>query len=437
MRSYYDREAETASLEKLREIQFHKLRRILETVSKHNPFYQRKLREQGIAVNDIKSLDDLKKLPFSHKEEFQGDQNEAPPFGTNLSEPLDHFIRYHQTTGTTGKPLKWLETKESWQWRRRVAATALWAAGVRQSDIAFFPFSFGPHVAFWGLFGGAQELGALSIPGGGWDTLQRVKFMMDNQVTVVCCTPTYSQRMIEVAKENGIEMRESHLRILIQAGEPGALVPSIRKKLKETMGAMPYDYPGLTEIGAYGFQCQHQEHAVHVNESEYILEILDPITGRKKPEGELGEMVLTNLGRPCAPSIRFRTKDLVKLKKEGCPCGRTFKMLDGGVLGRADDMILIRGLNIFPSQIGERIQRHLMVGEEYQIVAYDRKGMGEIKVLMELEEGRDTQEVTHALKRDLRQRFEIRMEVEVVPKGTLVRSDYKSKRFIDKREGIT
>lgn len=431
---YYAPRIETAGPDKLREIQFHKLKRILDVASRNNPFYRKKLQGYGKGADNIKSIDDLRKLPFTEKGEFQEDQERFPPFGSNLSEPLDNFIRYHQTTGTTGKPLKWLETKESWQWRRRVSAMALWAAGVRRSDIVFFPFSFGPHVAFWGLFEGTQEVGALTIAGGGWNTLQRAKFVMDNNVTAVCCTPTYTQRIIEVAKENGIDLKRSSLKIMVHAGEPGALVPSFRERIKKETGATPYDYPGLTEIGAYGFQCQYQEQAVHVNESEFILEVIDPATGEEKEEGELGEMVLTNLGRPCSPSIRFRTRDLVKVKKGTCPCGRTFKMLDGGVLGRADDMIIIRGLNLFPSQIGELVQKRLVVGEEYQIVAYDKEGMGELKVLIELEQGRDKREVEKVLRQELRQRFEIRIDVEAVPRGTLTRADYKSRRFVDSRQ---
>jgi phenylacetate-CoA ligase len=434
MKAYFDQEIEMASPERLRKIQFQKLKKILETVNSSNSFYQKKFKEHGIGVEEIKNLDDLMKLPFSYKEEYQRDHKENPPFGTNLSEPLENFIRYYQTTGTTGSSLKWLETRESWRWRRRVAAMALWAAGVRKADIAFFPFSFGPHVAFWGLFEGVREIGSLAISGGGWNTLQRVRCIMENQVTVICCTPTYGLRIAEVAKKNDIDMNESSVRLLIQGGEPGALVPSIRKKIYEAMGAVPYDYSGLTEIGAYGFQCQQQEQALHVNDSEFILEIIDPKTGEPVQEGDVGEMVLTNLGRSCSPSIRFRTKDLVRMKLGRCTCGRTFRMLDGGVLGRSDEMIIIRGLNIFPSQVGEVIQNHLVIGEEYQIVAYTREGMGEIKVNVELVEGRDTADVPRALKEILRQRFEIRMEVEVVPPGTLLRAEYKSKRFVDKSQ---
>ncbi len=347
---------------------------------------------------------------------------------------MENFIRYHQTTGTTGIPLKWLETRESWQWRRKVAAMAMRAAGVLPTDIAFFAFSFGPHAAFWGLMQGVQEIGALVISGGGWDTAQRVRCIMENQVTVLCCTPTYALRIAEVAKENGIELKECSLRLMIVGGEPGALVPSIRNKILESTGARPYDYSGLTEIGAYGFQCQHQEQAIHVIESEFLLEVLDPKTGEPVPEGEPGEMVLTNLGRIASPAIRFHTRDLVRVKKGLCPCGRTFRMLDGGVLGRADDMITIRGLNIFPSEVGGIVERHLVVGDEYQMVAFTKKGMGEFKVMLELMEGRNDQEVVKTLKEDLRNSFEIRMEIEIVPSGTLPRFEYKSKRFMDKRE---
>ncbi|MGD9031838.1 MAG: AMP-binding protein [Desulfobacteraceae bacterium] len=434
MAPYFDPEVETASPEKLREIQFRKLKKLLEVVSNSNPFYQKKFQKHGVRVEEIRSVEDIRKLPISYKEEYLLDQEQNPPFGTNLSESLEHFIRYHQTTGTTGIPLKWLETRESWQWRRKIAAMAVRAAGVLPTDIAFFAFSFGPHAAFWGLMQGVQEIGALVISGGGWDTAQRVRCIMENQVTVLCCTPTYALRIAEVAKEKGIDLKGSSLRLMIVGGEPGALIPSVRKKVIEATGARPYDYSGLTEIGAYGFQCQYQENAIHVIESEFVLEILDPKTGEPVPEGELGEMVLTNLGRIGSPTIRFHTNDLVRVKKGLCPCGRTFRMLDGGVLGRADDMITIRGLNIFPSEVGQIVERHLEVGDEYQMVAFTRKGMGEFKVTLELMAGGNHQEVVRALEDDLRNSFEIRMEIDVVPPGTLPRFEYKSKRFIDKRE---
>jgi phenylacetate-CoA ligase len=433
--AYFDPEVETAPSERLREIQFRKLKEVLDAVCRHNRFYQRKFQKHGVVLEEIRSLDDIRKLPFTYKKDFQEDQEENPPFGTNLSEPLKNYVRYHQTTGTTGRPLKWLDTIHSWEWRGRCAAMSLWGAGVRPSDIVFFPFAFGPHVAFWALFEGIWQIGALAIAGGGWDTLQRVRSILENQVTVICCTPTYALRMAETARQNGIDLKESLVRIMIQAGEPGALVPSVRRKIQETWGATPYDYPGLTEVGAYGIHCQNQKRAIHVNESEFIVEVINPTTGDPVPEGEEGEMALTNLGRSCAPGIRFRTGDLVRLKKGACPCGRTFKMLDGGVLGRTDDMITIRGMNIFPSQVGEIVQRHLVIGEEYQVETYTRDGIGELKVVIEIGGGRNAEELIRAMREELRQRFEIRIEVELVPPGTIPRSEYKSKRFVDKREG--
>jgi len=312
---------------------------------------------------------------------------------------------------------------------------ALWAAGVRPSDIAFFPFAFGPHAAYWGIFEGVWKVGALAIAGGGWDTLQRIKSILENQVTVICCTPTYALRLAEVAKENRINLSESSVKITMHAGEPGALIPSIRRKIEEAWGATPYDYPGLTEVGAYGIHCQYQKQAIHINESGFFIEVINPKTGESVPEGEVGEMIITNLGRSCSPTIRLRTRDLVRFKKSTCPCGRTFRMLDGGILGRSDDMVIIRGINIFPPRVGEVVEGHLVVGEEYQMVAYSEKG-GEFKVMIELIEGRNRDKVAKAIREDLRQRFEIRIEVEVVPLGTLPRSEYKSKRFVDKREDL-
>ena len=230
--AYFDPEVETAPSERLREIQFRKLKEVLDAVCRHNRFYQRKFQKHGVVLEEIRSLDDIRKLPFSYKRDFQEDQEEKPPFGTNLSEPLKNYVRYHQTTGTTGRPLKWLDTIHSWQWRGRCAAMSLWGAGVRPSDIVFFPFAFGPHVAFWALFEGIWQIGALAIAGGGWDTLQRVRSILENQVTVICCTPTYALRMGETARQSGIDLKESLVQIMIQAGEPGALVSSVRRKIE-------------------------------------------------------------------------------------------------------------------------------------------------------------------------------------------------------------
>lgn len=308
------------------------------------------------------------------------------------------------------------------------------ASGITARDSIFFPFAFGPHVAYWGIFAGAERLRSLAIAGGGWDTLQRIKFIMENDVTVVALTPTYALRMAETAQEQGIDLRNSKVRITFHAGEPGALIPSIRNKIITSWGATPYDYPGLTEVGAYGLHCTAQAGAVHVNEAEFFFELLDPVTGKPIQGAGTGEMVLTNLGRLCAPAIRFRTGDVVTVKEEQCSCGRAFRLLDGGIIGRVDEMITIRGMNVFPSQVATITEKHLALGNEYQIVAYTEKGMANLKVLLEFSGNRSCEETLRAIGTELRDCLEMRIDVEQVPPGALSRSDYKSKRFIDRRE---
>lgn len=383
---------------------------------------------------DIQSVRSIANLPYLCKREISEDQEAHLPFGSNLIGSLERYVRYHQTTGTTGRPVRWLDTKETWNWRGRCAAMALTGSGVTSKDIIFFPFAFGPHVAYWGIWEGAYQIGALAIAGGGWNTLQRVKAIFETNTTVVTCTPTYAMRMVEVASENGIDLKRSSVRLTFHAGEPGALIPSVCKRIMDSWGAKPFDYPGLTEVGAYGIHCVFQDGAIHVNEAEFIFELIDPETGDLIEGDGTGEMVLTNLGRTSSPSIRFRTGDIVKVKREKCPCGRTFRLLDGRIIGRVDGMIIMRGINIFPSQVQAVVEKHLEVGEEYQVVAYTEKGMAELKVLCELLDNRPHGMILKKIEEELRNDFEIRIDVEAVPRGTIERSDYKSKRFIDKRE---
>lgn len=433
MRAYFDERIETAPREVIREAQLKRLKAIIESVCKDNPFYKRKFAEHGVVPGDIQSISDIARLPYLYKREISEDQAAHPPFGSNLIGGLEGYVRYHQTTGTTGRPIRWLDTEQTWNWRGRCAAMSLTGSGVTSSDIIFFPFAFGPHVAYWGIWEGAYQIGALAIAGGGWNTLQRVKAIFENNVTVVACTPTYAMRMAEIANENGIDLRESSVRITFHAGEPGALSPSLRNKIMESWGAKPFDYPGLTEVGAYGIHCVFQDGSVHVNEAEFIFELVDPKTGDLIEGDGTGEMVLTNLGRISSPSIRFRTGDLVRVKSDKCACGREFRLLDGGVIGRVDSMITIRGINIFPSQVQAVVEKHLAVGEEYQVVSYTEKGLPQLKVMCEFLGDRPKDEILKKIQEELRNDFEIRIGVDAVPKGTLERSDYKSKRFIDKR----
>jgi len=428
---FYDAATETAPLEKIRDIQWQKLQDMLKKVYQGNRFYQNSFKKHGVALEDIRNLDDITKLPFTTKKDFQRDQEEHPVFGTNLTEPFENYVQFHQTTGTTGKPLKWLDTKDSWAWRARCMAHSLAAAGVTNNDVLLLPFNFGPYTAFWGVYEAAQHLDVLTIPTGGWTTEQRLNSIVENQATLIIGTPTYMLRLAEAAQEEGIDLANSAIRVLILAGEPGAMIPSVREKLEKAWGARVFEYPGLTETGTYAFMCEHDNRALHIIESEFIVEVLDPKTGRSVADGETGELVLTNLGRTCSPAIRYRTNDLVRLEKSSCACVRTFGKLIGGVLGRQDEMLIIRGVNVFPSTMGNIVEEFLELGNEYQITAYRRGDMDELKIQIEMNPS--SKDVSELIATELKKRLNLRVDIQTVSKGTLARSDYKGKRFIDER----
>jgi len=432
---YFNQKVETASRDEMRMLQFKKLEALLKKVYTSNAFYQNKFSQSGIALSDVRSLDDLRKLPFTTKREFEDDQAEHPPFGTNLTEPLENYAQYHQTSGTTGKPLKFLDTRESWEWRGRVVCHILKGAGVTRGDRILFPFNFGPYTAFWVMYEGAYQLGILIIPTGGWSSLQRLECMIENKATVIPITPTYALSLAETAREHGIDLASSSVKSLLLTGEPGALIPHVRERLQKIWNARCFDYIGLTEVGTWGFQCTEEPNGVHILESEFIAEIVDPETGIPVQEGKVGELVLTNLGRSCMPAIRYRTGDLVKARKEICPCGRTFRVLEGGVLGRKDEMIVIRGVNVFPNVLANVVESYIQAGDDYQIEVYKDRGVDEIAVKLQMKEQETGETIQRAVQDEIRKKLNLRIEVETVPKGTLPKFDYKAKRFIDRRKG--
>jgi phenylacetate-CoA ligase len=431
---YFDQKVETASRDEMAMLQFQKLETLLKKVYTSNPFYQNKFGHLGITLPEIQSLDDLHELPFTTKREFEEDQEKNPPFGTNLTEPLENYVQYHQTSGTTGKPLKFLDSKESWQWRGKVACYILKGAGVNRGDRILFPFNFGPYTAFWIMYEGAYQLGNLIIPTGGWNSLQRLQCILENRATVIPTTPSYAVILADTANEHHIDIASSSVRILMLSGEPGALVPGIREKLQKLWNARCFDYIGMTEVGTWGFQCAEEPNGVHIIESEFIAEIVDPKTGILVQEGEVGELVLTNLGRSCMPAIRYRTGDLVKVKKGICPCGRTFRVLEGGVLGRKDEMVVIRGVNVFPNVLANVVESHIQPGDNYQIEAYKEKGIDEIAIKLEMKEEGKGEVTQRAIQDEIKRKLNLRVEVKTVPKGTLPKFEYKAKRFIDRRK---
>jgi phenylacetate-CoA ligase len=409
--------------------QFEKLQALLHFLKNEssNGFYQAKLAE--VDLGKIKSLADLPKLPFTLKSELVAEQNKYPPFGRNLSYPLNHYVKYHQTSGTTGNPLKILDTIESWDWWARCWVQVYEAAGMSADDRIFMAFSFGPFIGFWAAYEAGAKLGALVFPGGGMETEQRINFIIENQATVICCTPSYAIHMAEVASQKQLDIQNSAVRILILAGEPGASIPAVKNRIEQAWGAKCYDHSGATEVGAYGFACE-EHNGLHVNEAEFIIEVIDRETGNPAAPDEAGELIITNLGRFGSPVIRYRTGDVVKVATAPCPCGSKYTLLEGGIIGRTDNMVTIRGVNIFPSSV-EAIVRELLDANEFRVIFYRDGGLDQIEVIVEIAE--DDQATLEKLTALFRQRLALRVPVKAVPLGSLPRFQLKARRVVDKR----
>jgi phenylacetate-CoA ligase len=408
--------------------QLARLRQMVAAILPRNEFYRQKF--ALAAIEHVDSLEQLRKLPFTAKSEVVEDQLRHPPFGTDLSFSQDRYIRIHQTSGTTGKPLYWLDTEDSWNWWSECWKVVFEAAGVGPGDRIFFAFSFGPFIGFWAGWEGARKLGALAISGGAQSTAQRLKSIVDYGATVLVCTPTYALHMVSEAKKAGMDpAKDSAIKITIHAGEPGASIPSTKKLIEESWGAKCYDHAGATEVGAFGFECQSQPGGIHINENEFIAEVIDPSTAQPVEPGAQGELVITNLGRLGSPVIRYRTGDLVQPSLQPCPCGRPFILLDGGVLGRADDMTIVRGVNVFPSAV-ENLLREFSEIEEFRVEVSAPSAMQEMKIILEPRAGAGS---LHALAervgQRLRERIGLRAQVETVAPGSLPRFELKAKRF--------
>jgi len=410
----------------IEERQRDRLNALLQALLPANPFYRTKFSASGLF--EMGSLDELKRLPFTIKSDLVEDQLHHPPFGTDLTFPRERYIRIHQTSGTTGKPLYWLDTDESWDWWAKCWKVIFEAAGVRPGDRIYFAFSFGPFIGFWAGWEGARKLGAMAVSGGGQSTAQRLRGILDYGATVLVSTPTYALHMESEARKAGIDLaRESAVKITIHAGEPGASIPSTKKLIEESWGAKCYDHAGATEVGAFAFECQSR--GVHVNEEEFIAEILFPGTDAAVLEGEQGELVITNLGRIGSPLIRYRTGDLVRPSYQPCPCGRPFMLLDGGVLGRVDDMVVVRGVNVFPSAV-ENVLREFGEIEEFRVEISTREAMREIRLILEPAANQSqVEDLIERVSQSMRQRIGLRPTVETVSPGTLPRFELKAKRF--------
>jgi phenylacetate-CoA ligase len=425
--SYFHRAIETTSREDLVTHQMSRMRVLLRELLASNPFYGKRLLEAGFTdARLFHSLEDLKFLPFTHKGQLVEDQETHPPFGTNLTFPLDQYIHLHQTSGTTGKPLRWLDTSESWDWWARCWAAVYCAAGVTATDRIFFAFSFGPFIGFWAAWAGCEKIGSLAISGGAQNSYQRLKHLIELQATVLCCTPSYALHLVEAARKENINLEKSAVRKIIVAGEPGGSIPGTKARIEEAWGARVFDHTGATEIGGHGMTCLGQC-GVHLNEGEFLIEVINPLTLEPADEGEL---VITNLGRTGSPILRYRTGDQVRINRDVCECGRTFVRMDGGIIGRIDQMLIVRGVNIFPSSL-ESIVRSFPRVQEFRLIVNDISAMDQLLIVVEVA-GDNPEEVVKAIERETSLQLGLRVGVELSPQP-LARFEMKALRIIDNR----
>lgn len=395
------------------------LRGLLVELRDRNPFYIQKLR--GIDRPPLPSslTDFAARFPFTTKAELVQDQGANPPYGTARSEAVERFTRCHQTSGTTGAPLRWLDTPESWSAMTEDWVEVLRQAGLHSTDRVLFAFSFGPFLGFWLAFEAALRMGAMCIPGGGMGSALRARVLLENQCTVLCCTPTYALHLAEVLRAENLDPAASRVRLLVVAGEPGGSLPATRTRLAEAWpGARIFDHHGMTEVGPVTHEDPQHPGNLIVLERSFYAEVIDPETLVPLPEGEKGELVLTTLRRRACPLLRYRTGDLVCALRT--PSGLT---LAGGILGRVDDMVVVRGVNVYPSAVEQVIREFPEIGE-FRVTLDLLSTLPELSV--EIEAGPPT---AAAVADRLQAALALRIPVESVPEGSLPRFELKARRW--------
>jgi phenylacetate-CoA ligase len=398
--------------------QLDRLNQLLHDILPQNQFYAQKL---GASSLSLKSLNNLADLPYTFKQELIGDEARQG-FARNLTWPIERYSRLHRTSGTKGRPLTVLDTPGDWAWWIETWQPVLDIANLQATDRAVMAFSFGPFIGFWSAFDAALERGCLVAPAGAMKSLARLELIREIGATVVFCTPSYALHLAEIADSHHYNLPDMDVKTLIVAGEPGGSIPEVRQQIERAWGARVVDHAGASEVGPWGF-ADPAGRGVYVNEAELIPEFISLETGEPANEGELSELVLTNLGRLGSPIIRYRTGDLVRPTwSDDQEC--RFVLLSGGVLGRTDDMLIIRGVNIYPSAI-ERILRSFPEIIEYRMIVFKQAALDQLRIEIE-----DRLDNPQRVQDELQIRIGLRVEVQTVPIGSLPRFEGKGKRLV-------
>lgn len=438
---YWNPYLETMSQEKLRMLQLKKFRAIMRWAYERSRFHHTLYQAAGVHPDDLKTWDDIRRVPTVEKSMMRGIQRKDPfPYGDALCVDLDEVTEFRQTSGTTGQPVYQPDTWQDWEWWSECWATLLWAQGYRPDDRVFLPFGYNVFVAFWAGHYASEKIGCETIPGGVLDTQARILKIRELRPTAMMATPTYVLGMADVAKNKlGIDpAQDLTITKITCAGEPGALIPATKKRIQESWNAKVFDHAGATEIGAWGFECACQSGGLHVNEAMFLAEVVDPATGEPvTAPGELGKLVITALDRRAQPCIRFDSKDIVEICEDPCPCGRTYRLFKGGVVGRADDITKVKGVLLAPSAIEDVVRAIPELTDEYEVTVDKRGDTDHILLKVELAQTMDPdrqKQVRERLKTELRVRTNLGYELEFYARGDLPRYEVKAKRFKDLRK---
>lgn len=436
---YWNPFLETLPREKLEALQLKKFKRIFRWTYDRSGFHRSLYDRAGIVPDDIETFEDIQKVPRVEKSMMRDIQRKDPfPYGDALCVPLSDVTEYRQTSGTTGQPVYQPDTWQDWEWWAECWACLLWAQGYRPEDRVFIPFGYNVFVAFWAGHYGAEKIGCEVVPGGVLDTKARILKIQELRATAMMATPTYILGMADTAK-NRMDIDPARLTInkITCAGEPGAGIPATKKRIETAWGAKVFDHAGATEIGAWSFECTDQPGGIHVNEAMFLVEIEDVDTGQIITEaGRRGKMIITALDRLAQPCVRFDSKDIVEWDENPCTCGRTFRILKGGVVGRADDITKVKGVLLAPSAIEEVVRSISGLGDEYEVIVEKTGDTDKISLKVEMlpDAGKNREKLEATLIDQLRLKTNLRYHIEFYEYGALPRYEVKARRFKDLRK---
>jgi phenylacetate-CoA ligase len=435
---YWNPYLETMPLERLRDLQLAKFKRLISWAYQKSPYYRELYREAGLKPADIHTWDDVRRVPQTDKACLnQAQETEPFPYGRRLCVPLTNVAEFRQTSGTTGSPVYQADTWQDWEWWSEAWCYILWSQGYRPADRVFIPFGYNIFVAFWAGHYAAEKLGCEVVPGGVLDTAARILKIRELKATALMGTPTYILNMAHTALDKlNIDPAELTVERITCAGEPGASIPSTKKRMEDAWGAKVFDHAGATEIGAWGYECIDQPGGIHANEGMFLVELEDIVTGEIIDEpNRPGKMIITALDRQAQPCIRFDSKDIIEWSADPCSCGRSYRLVKGGVQGRVDDITKVKGVLLSPTAIEEVVRGFPELSDEYEVVV-DRNGDTEsitLKIELNPDAGADTDVVLPKLKNELRLKVNLGFKVEVHPAGSLPRYEGKARRFKDRR----